>query len=141
MSDREANFERAIVESDERALSKCVDFEEHRFVSIERDVVTMNRYAQGHKSLRGASSHMARAVESGEAYVPEFVLDLDTGEMHEIDLFVHVAPKSVNAVAVMMPRSLLDLIDEGLRSCDDPELKERLEPAFKLLERAKERRR
>lgn len=108
MSDREANFERAIVESDERALSKCVDFEEHRFVSIERDVVTMNRYAQGHKSLRGACSHMARAVESGEAYVPESVLDLDTGEMHEIDLFVHVAPKSVGAIAPLFPRQVVN---------------------------------
>lgn len=139
MSDREANFNRAFAEYDERALAKCVDFSEHRFVSIERDTLTRQRYVRGHKTMRGACGHLSRTVEECLAYIPDGVLDLDTGETHELDVFGHVAPKNVDAVAVMMPRAMLTTIDEGLRCCDDS-MEEELQPALKVIARALERR-
>lgn len=106
MADRKQAFEDAIEEYDEAQLKKAVDFKEHRFVSIEHDKVTSDRYAKGHKSLRGACNHLARSVQEGDTFLPEFILDLDNGDRHELDLFVHVAPKSVDAVSVMLPRAL-----------------------------------
>jgi hypothetical protein len=106
MADRKKTFTDAIEEYDEAALKKAVDFKEHRFVSIEHDKMTSDRYAKGHKSLRGACNHLARSVQEGDTFLPEFILDLDSGQRYDLDLFVHVAPKSVNAVSVMLPREL-----------------------------------
>lgn len=106
MADRKKVFTDAIEEYDEAQLRKAVDFAEHRFVSVEHDKMTSDRYAKGHKSLRGACNHLARSVQEGDTFVPEFILDLDSGDRHELDLFVHVAPKSVDAVSVMLPRAL-----------------------------------
>jgi hypothetical protein len=103
---RRDTFTDAIEEYDEAALKRAVDFAAHRFVSIEHDKTTSDRYAKGHKSLRGACNHLARSVQEGDTFLPEFILDLDTGERHELDLFVHVAPKSVDAVSIMLPRML-----------------------------------
>jgi hypothetical protein len=103
---RQDTFKAAIEEYDEAQLKKAVDFKEHRFVSIEHDKMTSDRYAKGHKSLRGACNHLARSVQEGDTFLPEFILDLDSGDRHELDLFVHVAPKTVDAVSVMLPRAL-----------------------------------
>lgn len=113
--DRRKTFDKVFEDYDEKAITKCVDFTWHRFVSIERDSLTTNRYAKGHKSMRGACSYLARAIEEGEPYVPERILDLDSGELHELDMFAFVAPKSVDAVAVMMPRGLME---ETVKSLD-----------------------
>lgn len=140
MTDRATNFDRLVEDYDERQLPKVLDFKQHRFISVERDSVSGATFVQGHKTLRGACGHLSRAVEGCERFIPVRVVDLDTGEQHELDVFAFVAPKHLDAVAAMMPRALLRLVDEGLRSCDDPDLKERLEPAFKLIERTLERR-
>jgi hypothetical protein len=110
MPDRKTVFDKLVSDVDERQLAKCVDFAQHRFVSIESDKLTHDRYAKGHKSLRGACNHLARAVEEGEAYVPEMVVDLDTGTRHELDLIAFVAPKEVNAVGLMLPRQLAETL-------------------------------
>lgn len=106
MSDRQQVFKDNIVEYDEKQLPKVVNFAEHRFVTIERDAVTAQTFLKGHKSMRGACNYLARAIEGCERFVPERILDLDDGRMHELDVFAFVAPKSVDAVAVMMPRGV-----------------------------------
>lgn len=103
MPNRKAAFEEAIEEYDDAGLKKAVDFADHRFVSIEHDKTTDDRFAKGHKTIRGACGHLQRAVAEGDPFVPEFILDLDTGERHELDLLVTVVPKSVEAVVVVMP--------------------------------------
>ena len=103
MPSRQQTFNEAIEDHDEAGLRNAVDFAEHRFVSIERDKQTEDRFVKGHKTIRGACGHLSRAVEEGAPFTPEFILDLDTGERHELDLFVTVAPKSVGAVAIVMP--------------------------------------
>lgn len=106
MSAREDAFNRLIEEYDAKALSKVVNFAEHRFVSIERDAVTGDTYAKGHKTMRGACGHMARAVQEGDTFLPVGVIDLDQDTAHEVDLFAFVAPKTLEAVAVLMPRDV-----------------------------------
>jgi hypothetical protein len=124
---------------DEKQLPKVLDFSEHRFVTVERDSVSGATFVRGHKSMRGACSSLSRSVEGCERFIPERVIDLDTEEVHELDVFGFVAPKSVDAVAVMMPRTMLATIDEGLRCCDDS-MEEELQPALRVIERALERR-
>lgn len=134
--DRRKTFDKVFEDYDEKAITKCVDFTWHRFVSIERDSLTTNRYAKGHKSMRGACSYLARAIEEGEPYVPERILDLDSGELHELDMFAFVAPKSVEAVAVMLPRTLATATRDALqrRTTDD------LAPVVKIIDSALARR-
>lgn len=105
-TDRAATFERLMEDYDAKSLAKTVDFTKHRYCSIERDAVSGVLYVKGHPNLRRACDHMARAVEEGEAMVPDQVLDLDTGEFTKVDLFVHVAPVTIEAVSVLLPRRL-----------------------------------
>lgn len=104
MPNRQEVFEREISDFDERQLPRVLDFKQHRFVTIERDTVTGSTFVRGHKSLRGACDSLSRTVAGAERFIPERVLDLDTGEMHELDVFAFVAPRHVEAVAVMLPR-------------------------------------
>lgn len=117
MSRRET-FEREVSDFDERQLPKVLDFKSHRFVSIERDSVTGATYVRGHKSLRGACNYLADCIAGAERFVPERILDLDTGELHELDVFAFVAPKSVDATAVMMSRDLMHEIAQSLERVD-----------------------
>jgi hypothetical protein len=105
---RQTVFTAHIEEADEPQLKKAVDFNEHRFVSIERDKSTMDRFAKGHKTLRGACGYMARSVKEGDPFVPEFILDLDNDQRHELTLFAFVVPSNVEAVAVVMPSAMAD---------------------------------
>jgi hypothetical protein len=112
---RQDVFNNVIEEVDESQLKKAIDFTEHRFVSIERDKQTTDRFAKGHKTMRGACGYLSRAVESGDPFVPEFVLDLDTGERHELELFVTVAPKAAEAVMIVMPLPMAQATASSLR--------------------------
>ena len=134
---RQQVFEREVTEYDERQLPKVLDFKEHRFVSIERDSVSGVTFVRGHKSMRGACNYLAGVVEGCERFVPQKLLDLDTGEMHELDVFAFVAPKSVDAVAVMMPRNMAETVAGCLKSW--PQL-DSVAAAVKLIEHAIERR-
>lgn len=111
---RVETFERIVEDADSKQLEKVVRFEDHRFVSIERDTLTSQRYARGHKTLPAACTYLARVIEEGEPMVPESVIDLDTGQQHELDLFVHVAPRSVDAVSPLMPRSAAEFVRKQL---------------------------
>ena len=104
MSDRKASFERAFADFDEKALTKCVDFAKHGYVSIERDALTMARYVKGHASLRAACDYLAHETEAGEPFIPEAVINLDSSERHELDMLAFVFPASVDAVGVVLPR-------------------------------------
>ncbi len=105
---RKQRFDELTTDYDEKALTKAVGFAEHRFISIERDKLTSDRYAKGHKSLRGACNYLARAVEEGEAYVPELIFDLDNDVKHELAMIVHVAPKSIDAVSLLVARPVAE---------------------------------
>lgn len=135
MPDRKANFELAIPDYDAKALGSAVDFTKHRYISVERD--DQNTYVKGHTSQRAACDHMARAVEEGEPYVPGLVIDLDTGSKAELDLFVFVAPKNIEAVAVMMPREMAITVNTILKgTLNTPAL----EAPIKLIQQAIDRR-
>lgn len=134
MSRRET-FEHLIEDYDGKQLPRVLDFAEHRFVTVERDSVSGVTFVRGHKTMRGACGSLSRSVAGAERFVPEKVVDLDTAEVHELDVFAFVAPKSVDAVALMMPRAMLTTIGEGLRCCDDS-MEEELQPALKVIERA-----
>lgn len=134
MSDRQKVFAEHISDYDEKQLPKVLDFKEHRFVTIERDSVTAQTFLKGYKSMRGACNALARAVESCERLVPEKILDLDTGQMHELTVFAFVAPESVDAVAAMFPRHVAACALEAVRAAlvNSPER----ETAIKLLQAA-----
>lgn len=135
ITERKEHFDQAFSEVDEKQLAKSVDFAQHRFVSIERDKLTSHRYVKGHKSLRGACNHLARAQMEGESYVPEHILDMDTGELHELELMVHVAPKHVGAVSIMLPAALA----EGVLSMIKASASETARTAEKLFQQAIDR--
>lgn len=116
---RQENFDRAIEDYDAKALNKCVDFDQHRYITVERDGYTANHYVKGHKTLRGACDYLAQVREEGEPFVPEQVLDLDTAEQFELDVLAFVAPKQLDAVAVMLPRELATQVLDRLVNCDD----------------------
>lgn len=118
MSDRKQAFTEAIEEYDEAGLKKAVDFGQHRFVSIEHDKMTEDRFAKGHKTIRGACGHLSRAMREGDPFTPEFILDLDTGQRHELDLFVTVAPKTADAVVVVLSREMAAAAVDACRSHD-----------------------
>lgn len=135
MPDRKASFELAIAEYDPKALASAVDFTKHRFISIELD--GQNAYVKGHASQRAACDHMARAIEEGEPYVPGLVIDLDTGSKAELDVLVFVAPKNIEAVAVMMPREMAITVNTILKgTLNTPAL----EAPIKLIQQAIDRR-
>jgi hypothetical protein len=104
--DRQRAFAQLFEEADEKQVEKMVVFDQHRFLSVERDKATSDRFVKGHKTMRAACDHLANGMMEGEPFIPEYVFDLDTGERHELDLFAFVVPRSVDAVSLIMPRQL-----------------------------------
>lgn len=107
-------WKEAISEWDEKAIKGVVEFDKHRFIAIERAKTGDDRYATGHKTLRGACNHLSRALEEGETFIPEYIIDLDTGERHELDVFAAVVPKSVAAVSLVLPPGTVSAILSAL---------------------------
>ena len=136
---RRTNFEETFDEVDETALKKHINFDEHRFVSVEKDSITGSTLLQGHRTLRGACGHLKRAVEECERFVPECVVDLDTGQEHQLDVFVFVAPKSVEAVAVLLPRALVTEMTKRLLNSDRPEGAPNIESGILAMQQAIDR--
>lgn len=137
MSDRQATFDRLIEEYDPKQLPRVLDFAEHRFVTVERDSVSGATFVRGHKTMRGACGCLSRSVAGAERFIPQKVVDLDTEEVHELDVFAFVAPKSVDAVAVMMPRAVLESVDQQLEAAHPSD--EEVTQARRLIKRALER--
>lgn len=102
---RQAALDRIVEEYDEKAAER-ENLIAYRFMSIERDVVTAGTYLKGHKSIRGACNYLARVIEEGERFVPVSIVDLDEGTTHELDLHAFVAPRSLGAVALLLPRAV-----------------------------------
>lgn len=140
---RKEHFDAIVAEYDEKALAKCADFTKHRYVSVERDKITSERYVKGHGSMRSACNYLAAATEEGEGFIPELVIDLDTGVKSELDLLAFVYPKTIDAVGVMLPRPVAEALQARLtiaKSDAGPELMKQLDAGLALLKQAIDRR-
>jgi hypothetical protein len=76
-----------------------------RFIAVEtvQGKKGAEQYAHGYDTIRQACDALAEATKQGA--LPEFVLDLEKGVRHDLDIAVAVAPKGVNARMITMPRS------------------------------------
>lgn len=83
-----------------------------RFIAVEtvQGKKGAEQYAHGYDTIRQACDALADAVKQGA--LPEFVLDLDTGTKHDLDVNVAVTPRGVGARVVVLAGSELEaLID------------------------------
>lgn len=119
---------------DEKVFDKSVDLSKEKIVAIERDAQTSDTYLSTHKNLRAACDYLASTV--GMGYQPEFLLDLDTGERHDLDLIAFVTPKSVDGVGVLLPRSVAQGLADYLGNGSLPHEAAVLKQARSIIQRS-----
>jgi hypothetical protein len=85
-----------------------------RFIAVEtvQGKKGAEQYAHGYDTIRQACDALAEAVKQGA--LPEFVLDLDTGTKHDLDVNVSVTPQGVDARTVVLPRPHLRALIEDV---------------------------
>jgi hypothetical protein len=85
-----------------------------RFIAVEtvQGKKGAEQFAHGYDTIRQACDALAEATKQGA--LPEFVLDLEKGIRHDLDVSVAVAPKGVDARTVVLPGGQLRALVEDI---------------------------
>lgn len=105
---RKKVFDGVIESYDQAAAKENVDLAKHSHLAIEHDGRSNDSYLSGWPSLRAACDYLAEQVEAGDSYVPDFIVNLDTGERIDLGVHVSVVPSTVDAVVALLPRPVAE---------------------------------